>query len=208
MSEKDMINKETSTESASPETPADSQQGNGQSDMERMLGYRTWAAAFSYPDDSLFSRLPGWTGKRESLVREYDRLFRAGLVWLYEAEHLAENEFQRANLLADIMGFYTAFGLEPNSDRPDSITCELDFMQYLILKRLRLGAGGLADDAAEKAEVCLDAEKKFFVEHLEPAATLITREILAKTDHSSYMQAAEGLLKFLSREREHFALKK
>lgn len=185
----------------------DLQRDSGQSDMERMLGYRTWAAAFSYPDEGLFSRLPDWAGKRESLVRDYDRLFRAGLVWLYEAEHLARNEFQRANVLADVMGFYTAFGLEPNADRPDSIACELDFMQYIILKRLRLGAGALADDAAEKAEVCLDAEKKFFIEHLEPAATLIAREILTKTNHSSYMHAAEGLLKFLSREREHFAIK-
>jgi TorA maturation chaperone TorD len=171
-----------------------------------MLAYRTWAAAFSYPDDAFFAHLPELAEQRQSLVSEYDRLFRTGLVWLYGAEHLVKNEFQRANLLSDIMGFYTAFGLEPDLERPDSIACEMDFMHYLILKRDRLASPVSADDAQDKAEVCKDAEKKFFVEHLEPAATPIAREILAQTNHPFYKQAAEGVLEFLSCEREHFGL--
>ncbi len=201
-----MTNKETSIESASPDAPTGSLQGDGQIDEERMLAYKAWAVAFSYPDDTFFTHLPELIEQRQSLVSEYDRLFRAGIVWLYGAEHLVKNEFQRANLLSDIMGFYTAFGLEPDLERPDAITCEMDFMHYLIFKRDRLGEGAVVDDAKEKAEVCRDAEKKFFVEHLDPAATLIAREILANTNHPFYKQAAEGLLAFLSCEREHFDL--
>lgn len=177
----------------------------GQVDKERMLAYKSWAAVFSYPDDSFFAHLPELVEQRESLAGEYDRLFRAGLVWLYGAEHLVKNEFQRANLLSDIMGFYTAFGLEPDLDRPDSITCEMDFMHYLIFKRDRL-CDGAVDDAEDKADICRDAERKFFDEHLKPAATPIAREILAKTRHPFYKQAAEGLLEFLSYEIEHFGL--
>jgi len=177
-----------------------------QVDTERMLAYRTWAAVFSYPDDAFFTHLPELAEQRQSLVSEYDRLFRTGLVWLYGAEHLVKNEFQRANLLSDIMGFYTAFGLEPDLERPDSITCEMDFMHYLIFKRDRLDSRAGADDAQDKADICRDAEKKFFVEHLEPAATPIAREILAQTNHPFYKQAVEGVLGFLSCEREHFGL--
>jgi TorA maturation chaperone TorD len=182
------------------------QYDGGQIDEERMFTYKVWAAAFSYPDDAFFAHLPELAAERRSLVSEYDRLFRAGLVWLYGAEHLVKNEFQRANLLSDIMGFYTAFGLEPDLERPDSITCEMDFMHYLIFKRQRLDAGAAGDGSEEKVEVCRDAERKFFVEHLEPGATAIAREILANTTHPFYKQAAEGLLDFLSREREHFGL--
>lgn len=195
------MNKEMSTESALPENSA-----GEQVDKDRMLGYRTWAAVFSYPNDAFFANLPELLEDRQSLEAEYDRLFRAGLVWLYGAEHLVKNEFQRANMLSDIMGFYTAFGLEPDLERPDSITCEMDFMHYLILKRERLATGTGADDAEEKADICRDAEKKFFVEHLEPAATLIARGILAQTNHAFYKQAAEGALEFLSCERERFGL--
>lgn len=195
-----------STESALHDAVTGRQNDEVRIDDERMFAYKAWTAAFSYPDDAFFSHLPELTGQRQSLVSEYDKLFRAGVVWLYGAEHLVKNEFQRANLLSDIMGFYIAFGLEPNLERPDSITCEMDFMYYLIFKRDRLETGAAADGAEEKAKVCRDAERKFFVEHIEPEATAIAREILANAVHPFYRQAAEGLLEFLSHEREHFDL--
>jgi TorA maturation chaperone TorD len=195
-----------STESALHDAVAGRQHDAVRVDEERMFAYKAWAAAFSYPDDGFFAHLPELASQRQSLVSEYDRMFRAGVVWLYGAEHLVKNEFQRANLLSDIMGFYTAFGLEPDLERPDSIACEMDFMHYLIFKRQRLYAGAGGDAAEEKAEVCGDAERKFFVEHLEPGATAIAGEILANTAHPFYKQAAEGLLEFLSHEREHFDL--
>ncbi len=201
-----MTNKGMSTESALHDAVTDRLHCDVGVDADRIFAYRAWAAAFSYPDERFFARLPKLAAERQSLVAEYDRLFRAGLVWLYGAEHLVKNEFQRANLLADIMGFYTAFGLEPDLERPDSICCQMDFMHYLILKRDRLDTEPRVDDAEEKAEVCRDAERKFFVEHLEPAAAAIAREIQDRTTHPFYKQAADGLLEFLACEREHFDL--
>jgi TorA maturation chaperone TorD len=142
------------------------------------------------------------------MMAEYDRLFRAGVVWLYGAEYLVKNEFQRANLLADIMGFYTAFGLEPDKERPDSITCEMEFMYALILKRNRAGQLPADDQAKEKIDVCFDAEKKFFIQHLEPAAVLIAKKIISKSNHSFYKKAARELLAFLEYERKHFNIVK
>jgi TorA maturation chaperone TorD len=193
-----MMQKEMSTESVLPDAP------DATIDRERMRQYRILAAAFSYPDDFFFGYFPDLTGDKQSIMAEYDRLFRAGVVWLYGAEHLVENEFQRANILSDIMGFYTAFGLEPDKERPDSITCELEFMYGLIFKADRIRQGLIADNAEEKVDVCRDAEKKFFTEHLGPAARLIAKKIISESNNSFYKKSAKELLAFLQSEKRHF----
>lgn len=202
-----MTKKETFTESVL----LDVQAGPGlsedhQVDRERMLQYKAIAVAFSYPDESFFAHFPARARDRGSLETEYDRLFRAGRVWLYGAEYLADNEFQRAGLLSDIMGFYLAFGLEPDLDRPDSISCEAEFMHYLILKRQRLEQGAITNDTKEKADICRDAESKFFREHLEPAAKQIAAKIASESNHSFYVQTADRLSEFLDVEAKHFGL--
>jgi TorA maturation chaperone TorD len=187
-----------STESALPDAP------DATTDIERMHQYRIFATAFTYPDNIFFDYFPDLLGDKQPIMAEYDRLFRAGVVWLYGAEHLAENEFQRAKILSDIMGFYTAFGLEPDKERPDSITCELDFMYGLIFKRDRIRQDLAAGNTEEKAAVCQDAEEKFFTEHLEPAVELIAKKIISESKNSFYIKSAQELLTFLQSERKHF----
>ncbi|MHC4726124.1 MAG: TorD/DmsD family molecular chaperone [Planctomycetota bacterium] len=194
-----------STESVSLDArDATTLRANTTIDRERMYQYRVLAIAFSYPDNYFFEHFPDLLGDEQSIKAEYDRLFRAGVVWLYGAEHLVENEFQRAKILSDIMGFYTAFGLEPDKERPDSITCELEFMYGLIFKAGRIRQGLITDNADEKINVCRDAEKKFFTEHLEPAANLIAKKIISESNNSFYKQSAKELLAFLRSEKKHF----
>ena len=171
-----------------------------------MRQYKILAAAFGYPDDSFFEVFPELLVDKRDLLAEYDRLFRAGIVWLYEAEHSVENEFQRANLLSDVMGFYTAFAFEPVLDRPDSISCELEFMYALTLKRNHAGEITADDQAEEKIEVCLDAEKKFFVKHLEPAASSIAEKIISTSENCFYVNIAKDMLEFLETERNYYEL--
>lgn len=197
-----MMPREMSTESVLPDAL------DATTDIERMHQYRILAAAFSYPDNIFFDHFPDLLGDKQPIMAEYDRLFRAGVVWLYGAEHLVKNEFQRANMLSDIMGFYTAFGLEPDKERPDSITCELDFMYGLIFKKDRVRQDLAVDNAEEKVEVCQDAERKFFTEHLEPAAELIAKKIIAESKNSFYKRSAKELLAFLQSERKHFNIVK
>ena len=202
-----MTRKEMSTESALPDNSEFSNLSiNTKNDDQRMRQYKTLAAAFSYPDDSFFAHFPDLLDDKQSLMAEYDRLFRAGIVWLYGAEHLVKNEFQRANILSDIMGFYTAFGLEPDKERPDSITCEMEFMYALILKRDRANQLSADDQTKEKMDVCLDAEKKFFIQHLEPAAVLIAEKIISQSENCFYVNIAKDMLEFLVSEREYFGL--
>lgn len=149
---------------------------------ERSLKYKRFAEAFSYP-------------KNKDLCLEYDRLFRQGEIWLYGSEHKAENEFQRANDLADINGFYKAFGLETDKERPDALPCELEFMHYLIFKEMNA-------PGAEKADICLSAQKKFFEEHLYPAAKNIAKKIPRLAKDGFYQEAGQELLRFLESEKE------
>lgn len=200
-----MINKEMSTDSVLHDTSAGAGAGLGtgqRTEAERMLRYSILARAFSYPDDTFFTYFPDYEPDKESIRAEYDRLFRAGEVWLYSAEYQAQNEFQRAKLLSDIMGFYMAFGLEPDKERPDAITCEMEFMHYLILKRDRIRRGLVEDNPEEKTDICRQAESKLFSEHLAPAAESIAEKIISKSSHPFYVRAAEDLVAFIEDERK------
>lgn len=170
-------------------------------DKKRMLKYKTFAAAFSYPDDSFFKFFPKLSSEKENLIYDYDKLFRVNEIWLYGTEYLAKNEFQKSNYLSDIMGFYQAFGLKPDKDRPDSLSCELEFMHYLIFKKAHAIESEDSTDAEEKASICSDAQSKFFTEHLYPAARKIAETIISKSENNFYTEIAEEMLEFLESER-------
>jgi TorA maturation chaperone TorD len=98
------------------------------------------------------------------LTAEYDRVF--GLTIAaecppFETEFCPPNEpFYRSQQLADVAGFYRAFGVQPpRAERPDHIRLELEFMAFLLLKQ-RLAEG------KDAAGVCGNAARKFFAEHL------------------------------------------
>jgi TorA maturation chaperone TorD len=87
----------------------------------------------------------------------------------YETEYQRNAEpFFRAQQMADIAGFYQAFGLEPAHtwpERPDHLALELEFMAFLLLKkRLAQAEGG--PEAAEQVQVCEAALRNFFRDHL------------------------------------------
>jgi TorA maturation chaperone TorD len=181
------MKKEMSTGSASPE-------------QNRLVKYKLFSAAFSYPDDTFFSTFPELRKDRNGLAKEYDRLFRANEIWLYSTEYMAENEFQKSNYLADIMGFYKAFGVEPTINRPDALSSELEFMYFLIHKTMRALKAKDDPDCQEKATVCQDAQKKFFSEHIQTPATKIAEAVKTKTNHGFYAEISKEMLDFLGKE--------
>ncbi len=71
----------------------------------------------------------------------------------------------KAALLADIAGFYAAFGLEPGSGQPDvedHLAAECEFMSALALKE----AYALAESDREGAEITRAAQSRFVGDHL------------------------------------------
>ena len=84
----------------------------------------------------------------------------------YEAEYDQAHIFQKSHALADIAGFYKAFGLElgPDfKDRLDHISVELEFMHFLCLKEAYALDKGHTE---EQLAVCRETQTKFLGEHL------------------------------------------
>ena len=109
---------------------------------------------------------------RQQLAEQYQRVF--GLLAgktapLNETEYCASTDsFYRAQELADIAGFYRAFGLERDRrrrERHDHLSMELDFMRCLIGKQI-FAAQSRTPDLNERAGLCRDAQRKFFQAHL------------------------------------------
>ncbi len=81
---------------------------------------------------------------------------------LYETDHVRREVWRQAADLADLGGFYRAFGLEESGERVDHASVELEFLHVLAYKR----AWALEHGQAEHAEVCRLAEETFLRDHV------------------------------------------
>ena len=86
---------------------------------------------------------------------------------LYETEYGRDRAMRKSHELADLAGFYQAFGLLAVEDdglreMPDHISVELEFYAYLLLKEEALAQAGNTEGVA----IVADARKKFLVDHL------------------------------------------
>jgi TorA maturation chaperone TorD len=100
--------------------------------------------------------------------------------------------------LADIAGFYRAFGVEvtPGTERPDHIAVELEFMHLLAVKEMVAAA---REDGEEHARICRDARATFFRDHLGRWFTPFC-ERLREEGGPLYGEAAAVLEGFLALE--------
>jgi TorA maturation chaperone TorD len=149
----------------------------------------------------------------DTLCAEYDRVF--GLVYArecppYETEYCPTAEpFFRAQQLADIAGFYRAFGItgaEAHPERPDHVVNELEFMAFLFLKK-RLAADGNGPQSAEHAAVTAEARNEFFREHLAWWVPSFTAGLRRKAGDGLYFHIGRVLAAFLPAERGRFGVK-
>ena len=109
-----------------------------------------------------------------------------------EAECLGLQGTQRSMLLADVMGFYNAFGVTPSNERPDHIACELDFMNLLGVKE----AAAIEANNEENARICADARGKFLESHLLKWRELLVAMIRDRSDGGEddfYLALADAL---------------
>ncbi|MBI2956170.1 MAG: molecular chaperone TorD family protein [Acidobacteria bacterium] len=71
----------------------------------------------------------------------------------------------RAQRMADIAGFYQAFGLQVSGhagERLDHLTVQAEFLYVLLAKE----AAAREEENVEAAEICREARRKFFEEHV------------------------------------------
>jgi DMSO reductase family type II enzyme chaperone len=158
-------------------------------DLARSGFYRLLALGFRYPEDGsleeftrvrdLFAAgdwpfpavdaglLPAEVPAAATLTDEYLRLFdRKCACSLYESEYgMGNKAFTKSRDLADISGFYKAFGMElaeETTDLYDHLAVELEFMSVLALKAAYARNEGLT----EGLDVTVAAAKDFLQDHL------------------------------------------
>lgn len=82
----------------------------------------------------------------------------------YETEYTAAHVWMQTQQMADIAGFYRAFGVDGQAtgERVDFVATELEFMYMLCVKE------AIAEDERnqEAVAICRDAQAKFLREHL------------------------------------------
>lgn len=145
----------------------------------------------------------------DELSAEYDRVF--GLVLSrecppYETEYHPSSEATfRAQQLADIAGFYRAFGLNTSStepERPDHLALELEFMALLLLKkRLALASMPACPNAAENVTMCDDVQQLFFRDHLAWWVPSFATGLQRKAQTGFYADVGKVLAALLPMER-------
>jgi TorA maturation chaperone TorD len=124
----------------------------------------------------------------------------------YETEYHATSEpFFRAQQLADVAGFYRAFGLDAARDapeRPDHLALELEFMAFVLLKK-RLALTSAPPDVcrAELASICDEVQRGFFREHLAWWVPSFATGLRRKAGSGFYTAVAQVLAAFLPAER-------
>ena len=121
---------------------------------------------------------------------------------MYECEYIPSRlDFQKSQTLADVAGFYGAFGLDlPDQppERADHLTLELEFMACLLeLERRAIESG-----KREPADVCRKARTRFFREHLGWWAPGFAHLLTERREESPfYARAGQFLAALLTAQR-------
>lgn len=147
----------------------------------------------------------------ENLCLDFDRVF--GMITIrecppYETEYHASSEpFFRSQQMADIAGFYRAFGLDPSTaspERPDYLPLQLEFMAFLLLKKRLAAEAG----AGDQVEICAAAEATFFRDHLAWWAPSFTTGLRRRAGTGFYASLSEALAAFLPTERQRLGVER
>lgn len=110
---------------------------------------------------------------------------------LYETAAEAGDPFRQPQTLADLVGFYRAWGLEVGPEaheRADHLALELEFMHYLTYRE----AHALRHHGADRSALVREAEQKFLAEHLARWAPAVGHAVAARA--RGWLGAAGRLL--------------
>jgi TorA maturation chaperone TorD len=124
----------------------------------------------------------------------------------YETEyHPPGQTFLRSHQMADIAGFFRAFGLDPGGsvhERPDHLALELEFVALLLTKKRLISDVPATPAAMEQAEVCDQAVRDFVREHLAWWVPAFAAGLRRKADHGLYHSFSRVLAALIPAERE------
>jgi len=153
---------------------------------------------------AILAALPASRAGLNQLYEMTFGLLTTGSHMTFETEHIpGKFTFQRSNGLADVAGFYHAFGLarifrEP--ERHDHLVVELEFMACIIALE-RLAEEGDAQSSREQGRICRDGQTRFFRAHLAWWVPAFTRLLARSAVGSYYAAVGKFLSAFMAAER-------
>lgn len=189
-------------------------------DIHRALTYNLLAQALAYPDDLHLLRNTAWAARLlldglpaelaetalqvhgELLEHEYIAAFTMGTspdCPRFEAAYVTDDALFQTSGLADLAGFYQAFGVELSGSpmRPDDISIELEFMGFLCRKQA-YARQHLSETKAIRAR---RAQRAFMRHHLGRWGTTFADALAAQCpDDRFYGLAARVLGTWLTAE--------
>jgi TorA maturation chaperone TorD len=148
----------------------------------------------------VFARLPRSAGELNEAYEAAFGLLGGSKCPPYETEYLPSKfTFQRSNTLADVAGFYHAFGLQTstsNPDRPDHIVLQCEFLAQLLQlewQAAQLATQSATPDGQLDADICQQAVRRFLKEHFAWWAPAFAK-LLAHQDSGGFYEAVASFL--------------
>jgi nitrate reductase assembly molybdenum cofactor insertion protein NarJ len=201
--------------------------------IRRLQAYYFLSNAFLYPQTSWLEELPeaqrildalGVPSSQEimeaalsidlaALQAQYREAFGLTGSQCYETEFGLPHEFRQSQELADIAGFYRAFGFQAGGsrhERPDHLAAELEFMYLLALKE----AYALENGLVEQAGICQQAQCAFLRDHLGRWVGLFNASLRQSSEtrlgvsanDSLYLDLAQLAQEFIASELQRLGL--
>ena len=125
---------------------------------EQLAAIRVSLSAFAFDQDKHIPAL------QVSHVRLFGHTVR-GTCPPYELEYSKSEILQRANELADIAGFYQAFGMAPavqSHERADHVGAQCEFMSVLGARQVY----AIENKNEEAQQILTDAQRSFLTDHM------------------------------------------
>ena len=116
----------------------------------------------------------------------------------YELEYGEAHSRREPQELADITGFYNAFGLKVSDrlpERGDHVSVECEFLHFLLYKE----SVALEEGAQDKAEICREASRRFLSDHLSRWLPAFARR-LSKHSEGFMKKVAAFAFEFVERD--------
>ena len=193
--------------------------------LERAFLYRFFSLALSYPTEEILSALISSFGDLERCLSslnlnhdlralaeeitgalnnpteiqgEYVALFETDpKAPIRETSYELDKAGRRSAEMADLLGFYRAFGLDLSEGvEPDSIVTELEFMSYLLQKLYHLKK---AEDE-EGIRITSEAVEKFLGGHLGRWYEVFCQSVIESGASRMYSRLSHLLKDFLDME--------